>query len=234
MKTKTVLSVLLAAAVAGALLVQPGLASAKGKKKSGPQIVGTDDAGDWGANVDANLAPLGDVSGQELVEASIAMADAKTVNFIIKLNSLPPSGGLPEVSRYNWDIMVDGDQFQLTGGFTEYIRGICNPNVTNSCPPPRDPGSAPFFIRQGPCNVGAACEEVGLVHATFDAAAATITVPVTLDIIKAKPGSKITPGASAYGASIYATHQANVSNAALPHDTMTVTGTFVVSSGKKG
>jgi hypothetical protein len=233
MKTKISISILMAVCLVGALVL-PGLAAAKGKKKSGPQVVGTDEAGDWGTNVDAGLAPIGDGLGQDLVEASIVMADTKTVNFIIKLNSLPAWGGMPEISRYNWDIAVDGEAFQMTGGFTEYIRGICNPNVSNSCPPPRDPGMAPFFIRQGACNVGAECEEVGLVHATFDAAEGTITIPVGLDVLGAKPGSKIEPAASSFGPSVYAVPQANVSSANLPYDALTVTGVFVVASGKKG
>jgi hypothetical protein len=232
MKTKPSVSFVIALCLAAALMIHPSLAASKGKKKSGPQVVGTDAAGDWGANVDPTLAPAGDGLGQDLVEASIAMADAKTVNFVIKVNGLPPWGGMPEITRYNWDIAVNGEAFQMTGAFTDYIRGICNPNVANSCPPPRDPGMAPFFIRQGACNVGAECQEVGLVNATFDAAAGTITIPVGLDVIGAKPGSKISPGVSSFGPSIYASPQANVSSASLPSDTLTVTGTFVVSSGK--
>ena len=225
MKTKLAISALIVVCLAGALVSQ-GLAVAK--KKSGPLVVGTDDAGDWGANVDPTIAPVGDTLGQDLVEASIAMADAKTVNLVIKLNALPAPGGVPEFTRYNWDLTVDGEPYQLTGGFTDYIRGICNPNVTNSCPPPRDPGQAPFFIRQGPCNVGAECEEVGLVHAAFDAAAGTITIPVELSLVGGKAGSKIGPGASSFGPSVYASPQANVSATALPHDALTVLGTFTV------
>ena len=235
MKTRFSLSVLLALCLVGALLAPAGLAAPKGgKKASGAQVVGKDDAGDWGSNQDGNLAPFGNALGQELVQASIAMGDKDTVNFIIQVNSLPPTGGVPEISRYNWDITVDGEPYQLTGGFTEYLRGICNPNVTNSCPPPRDPGSAPFFIRQGSCLVGEPCEEVGLVHANFDPATSSITIPVPLSVIGAKPGSKIGPAPSSLGASIYSAPAVFVSYGDLPHDQMTVTGTFVVMSGKKG
>ena len=51
--------------------------------------------------------------------------------------------------------MVEGNAWQLTGGFTEFIRGICNPLHTESCPPPQNPGMQPFFLRPGPCTVGA-------------------------------------------------------------------------------
>jgi hypothetical protein len=233
---KLTLSLLVLALVA-AFIAPSGLAAAKGKKKpAGPLVVGTDPAGDWGTNVDPTIGPAGDALGQDLVEASIAMADAKTVNFIFKVNALPPSGGVPEVSRYNWDFNVNGEAFQLSGAFTEYARGVCNPNMTNGCPAggatPRDPGSAPFFIRQGSCLVGEECFDRGLFHGTFDSATGTITVPIPLEVIKAKPGSKIGPSPSSLGMSIYAAPAAFVSNAALPHDQLLVSGTFVVPKGK--
>lgn len=236
---KLTLSLVLALTLAVALVSPSALAGAKGKKKSGPQVVGTDVADDWGSTVDPTIAPAGTLLGQELIEASIAMADTKTVNFIIKLNGLPPSGGLPEISRYSWDFTVDGDAFAMSGGFTDYLRGICYPAHTDSCPPPKDPGMQPFFIRQGPCTIGTGglgeCNLLGTVHATFDTATGTITVPVPLELISAKPGSKIGPGTNAvFGATIYSAPAAVTSNANGPHDTMVVTGTFVVASGKKG
>src|SRR5687768_4596403 len=93
-----------AAAIGTALLagiLAGGTADAKGKKK-GPFVMGTDAASDWGSNVDAGLAPAGDVLGQELLEAAIESVDAKTLNFIIKVSSLPPTGGMPEFTRYVW------------------------------------------------------------------------------------------------------------------------------------
>ena len=38
------------------------------------------------------------------------------------------------------------------------------------------------------------CEEIGSVNATFDAASGTITIPVPLELLGAKPGSKIANG----------------------------------------
>lgn len=207
-------------------LIPAGTATAKAAPK--PQVVGTDPGDDWGTNAEPTLAPLGGPLGQELVEASIGMADAKTVNFVIKVAMLPPWGGWPEISRYNWDFTANGTAYQLTGGFTEYARGTCNPLHTNYCPPPRDPGMQPFFVRQGPCTVGAECHVLDIVHATFDAGSGTITIPVPLSLIKSKPGSKIGPAASTLGGGVYAAPAAVVSYAALPNDTLTVTKTFVV------
>lgn len=225
MKTRWVVTAI-AAVIVSALIIPAGTSTAKGAPK--PMVVATDPGDDWGTNADGTLTPLGGPLGQELLDASIGMADAKTINFIIKVSSLPPWGGWPEFSRYNWDFNVNGTAYQLTGGFTEYARGICNPLHTNYCPPPRDPGQQPFFVRQGPCTVGAECHVLDIVHATFDASAGTITIPVPMALIKAKPGSKIGPAASSLGGGIYAALAAVVSYASLPNDTMIQTKTFVV------
>lgn len=232
MKTRALLSAAITGMLVLALLPAASNAAAKAKK-SGPTVVGTDEI-DWGANAGAeDLGPLGDALGQELVEASIGMADATTVNFIIKVNSLPPNGGVPEATRYNWDFTIDGDAFQLTGAWTEYLRGICNPLHTGSCPPPSDPGMQPFFVRQGPCTVGSDCFVVSLAHATFDPAEGTISIPVPLADIEGKPGSKIGPGVSSFGGTIYAAPAAIVSYASAPADTMVVDKIFEVPRGKK-
>jgi hypothetical protein len=228
------LSIALAALLVLAALMAPAVtAKPKKKKKAGPVVVATDAAGDWGSNVDATIAPLGAALGQDLVEATIAMADAKTVNFIIKVAGLPPTGGIPEGARYSWDFTVNGDAFGMSGNFTDYARGVCYPAHTDTCPPPKDPGQQPFFIRQGPCTIGAdglgECNLRATVQATFDVAEGTITIPVPLEAIDAKPGSEIGPGTnSVFGATIYASPAAVTANANGPHDTMASMGFFTI------
>ncbi len=217
-------------AVSVAALLAPAANAGKAPK---PVKVATDDAADWGSNVDATLAPVGKALGQELVEASIGMADAKTVNFVIKVAGLPPTGGIPEFARYSWDFTVNGEAFGMSGNFTDYARGICYPAHTNSCPPPKDPGTQPFYVRQGPCTIGAGglgeCNLVATAKATFDVATGTITIPVPSAAIGAKPGAKIGPAANAvFGATIYASPSFITANANGPHDTMIATGTFTV------
>ncbi|HJR46326.1 MAG TPA: hypothetical protein VJ927_12055 [Actinomycetota bacterium] len=232
MRFKALVSVLTLVMAASVLVAGPAGAEQAAKKRTGPQVLGTDDAGDWGCNQDCTLAPLAAVLGQDLVGASIGMADPKTLNFIIAVDSLPPTGGIPEFSRYTWEFAVDGEALQLSGAFTEYLRGICNPTYNPTiCPPPRDPGMSPFFIRKGGCTVGGPCEEVALVHATFDAATATITIPVPMKAVGARTGSKITPGASLFGGAIYAAPAAFVTQATLPADTMMISKTYVVPKG---
>lgn len=229
MKRNALVALMLSGLVAAALAGTPGVANAGKKAKGGPVVVGTDAADDWGSNVEAALAPLGNALGQELVEASIGMADKKTVNFIIKLASLPAPGGMPEFTRYNWTMSVDGNTVELDGKFTNYSRGACDPTA-GSCPPPRDPGEAPFFVRGNCETVGTTvvCQELGLVHAEFDPGAATITIPVPLDVLGAKPGSKIVGGSSGFGGTVAAAASAFVTPFAAPNDSMMTTKTFVV------
>lgn len=237
MKRKPLIALMLSGLVAASLVAASAPASAgkKGKKASGPQVVAEDVNNDWGAGVDATIAPFGDALGQELTSAAIAMNGKDKIDFIIGLNSLPASGGAPEVSRYTWNLNVDGEQLELDGKFTNYSRGACDPTA-GSCPPPRDPGMQPFTIR-GNCaaNEGnvTLCEEIGTTQGVFDAAKATITITVPAELIGAKPGSKITPGTNLFGGSISAAPSAFFTSSAMPLDTMTVTKTFVVSSGKK-
>ncbi|MDQ3957142.1 MAG: hypothetical protein M3273_02350 [Actinomycetota bacterium] len=224
---------LAAAMAAAALLVSaPAAGSAPAKAKGGPVVVGTDAANDWGSNVNPAIAPLGAQLGQELVEAAIEKADATTLNFIIKVSSLPPTGGVPEFTRYVWTMTVDGELLQVDGKFTNYSRGACDPTA-GTCPPPRDPGRAPFAVR-GNCtdNGGAAvtCEEIGLVNGTFDTATGTITVPVPLELLGAKAGSQIAhgiqPGSNFAG--VWAIPSAWASQGNMPLDELLITKTYTV------
>jgi hypothetical protein len=234
MKKSTLAALMSLALVAGLLLAPVHSASAgKKKKKSGPVVVGEDPAGDWGANVDPQIGPVGDVLGQDLVAAEIGMADAKTINFVIKLNALPPSGGMPEFTRYTWDFTVNGgDTMELDGKFTNYTRGVCDP-TSGQCPPPRDPGLQPFLVR-GNCTVQAVginltvCEELARVMGIFDAAAGTITVPVPMDAIKAKPGSKIAGTPGTFGSTISAAPSAFLTSGNFPMDGLNTLKTFTV------
>ena len=222
---------LLTIALAGALALSWAVPSGA-KKKAKPVVVGTDSDSDWGSNVDAQLSPIGQQLGMELVEAAITKTDKETVSFIIKVSALPGSGGIPEFVRYVWTITVDGDLLQLDGKFTNYHRGACDPTA-GTCPPPRDPGTAPFMVR-GNCtdNGGAAvtCEEIGLVNGTFDAAAGTITVPVSLELLGAKPGSKIAHGIQSGSnfAGVWAIPSAWASQGNMPLDELVLTKTYVV------
>jgi hypothetical protein len=225
---------MLAAVMGAALLAGAAIGgSAQAAKAKGPVVVGTDAADDYGSNVAGELAPAGGALGMELVEAAIERADAKTLNFHIKVAGLPPSGGVPEFVRYVWTMTVDGTLLQLDGKFTNYSRGACDPTA-GTCPPPRNPGSAPFMVR-GNCtdNGGAAvtCEEIGLVNGAFDTASGTITIPVPLELLGAKPGSKIAhgvqPGSNFQG--VWAIPSAWASQGNMPLDELLISKVYTVS-----
>lgn len=226
-----------AAVVAVALVIVGPAASAAPRKppKGGPVVVGTDADNDWGVNASAPPPPeIGNALGQELVEASIGKGeDGETINFVIKVKSLPPAGGAPEVTRYTWNFAVGKEPLELDGKFTNYTRGICDPTA-GTCPPPRDPGMQPFFLR-GDCMQQATpattltfCREFAKIQAIFDPSEGTITIPVPIDALEAKPGAKILPGTNIFGGSISAAPAAFLTYGAYPMDTMVVTKPFAI------
>ena len=233
---KKIVAVALTALVGAALFV-PATASAK--KAKGPVVLGTDVTGDWGSAAAPDpalvgpFAQLGNELGMDLTEAAIGPgAEQGTLNFVISVAKLPSQGGTPEVARYSWDFTVNGEEYELDGKFTNYSRGACDPTA-GSCPPPRDPGQQPFFLR-GECVVEptanvTTCKELAVIQATFDAAKGTITIPVTLEQISAKPGSKIAPGVGIFGGTIEAAPAAFFSRSDMPADTLTIAKTYTVT-----
>jgi hypothetical protein len=235
MKTRIAVALMAVGALVAGPLALPG-----GAAKS--VTVATDDEGDWGAASALSGTPateIGARSGQDLVEAQISMADKTTLNFVIKVTELPAIGGTPEAVRYIWSLQVDGEYAELDGKYTNYSRGACDPTA-GTCPPPRDPGMQPFLVR-GNCTTDATanlttCEELGIVQATFDPAEGTVTIPVTLEMLQAKPGSRIEGGSSSFtsqaGGQILAIPSAFVSRSDMPSDGMNMTKTFTVPGGK--
>ncbi len=216
----------------GAALAASIVPAAQAGKAPKPFVVGTDAAGDFGANQDSSLSPIGEALGMDLVEAAIARADAKTLNFIIKVSGLPPTGGTPEVVRYVWTMTVDNELLQLDGKFTNFSRGTCDPTAGN-CPPPRNPGMAPFQVRGNCTDNGGnvvTCEEIGLVNATFDTATGTITIPVPLDMLGAKKGTKIANGTQSGSGftGVWAIPNAWFSQASMPLDDLIPTKIYKV------
>lgn len=154
------------------------------------------------------------------MSASIDTSIAGTVTFIIGLKSLP-GGGTPEVSRYTWSLDVDGGYAELDGKYTNYSRGVCDP-TSGKCPPARDPGPQPFFVR-GDCVVTGTlttCQEKGIVQATFDEASATISIPVPLSMLTDNACATIGAGTNLFGGQISATPSAFITNSGMPMDTM--------------
>lgn len=214
-----------------------GLSSAKPKKAKGPLVVGTDETGDWGRNNPSgeDISQVGHESGMDIIQATVGVGEPGILNFVIAVTKLPQNGGGPEVPRYIWGIDVDGEYVELDGKWTNYSRGACDP-TSGSCPPPRDPGQQPFIVRANCVTDTTAnlstCEEVGIVKGIFNVADGTITIPVPMELINAKPGSKIGPGSSAFladaGGNVLTIPAAFVSRADMPSDAMFVLKTYTV------
>ena len=218
----------------------PGASSAPGDAN----VVGTDAIGDWGGGGDA--AFVGHALGQDLLSASIAMPTPDSVNFNIEVSFLPSTGGIPEITRYTWDMLLfhtevvdgkrryvktDGEFLELDGKWTNYSRGVCDP-TSGQCPPPRDPGQQPFLVR-GNCTTNpdtnvTTCAEIGRVKGTFSPASRTITIPVPASLLKLAPCSVIAGGPNLFGGSVSANPSAFFSSSAAPLDNMELTGTFAI------
>lgn len=190
--------------------------------------------GDWGDGSDEQAA-LGKALGQDLVGAYIRLDEgAAGYTFRIAVASLPPIGGMPELTRYGWSFAYNGADFELDGKFTNFSRGACDP-TSGQCPPPRNPGMAPFLLR-GNCTTNDAnvttCEELGRIAAVFDPAAGTIDIPIPADLLAGEAGvqecDRITPAASFIGDPLWAAPSAFVTSSGFPHDGVYVEYPFVV------
>lgn len=229
MRLRRALTALAVAAVAAATVAATPVGETD---DNGRLVVGEDPAGDWNGG---DGAEAGSAAGQDLVSASIGMAaeaDEPTVDFVIGVTELPPIGGTPEATRYTWGFTVDGETLELDGKFTNYTRGACDP-TSGQCPPPRDPGMQPFFVR-GNCSTNegnvTTCEELATVQATFDPATSTIVVPVTLELLGGAPCSVIGAGSTIFGGSIAAAPSAFLSINTAGFDFMFVDADFRVPS----
>lgn len=218
------LRIVLATLVAMMTLLAPQAGRAEG-----PHVVGLDPTGDWGENAgDTGESEVGNQLGQDLIEAAIDNPAEGKLVFIIKVAHLPEIGGAPEVSRYTWDLEVAeafgsrAVQVELDGKFTNYSRGACDP-TGGSCPPPRDPGMAPFLIR-GDCEGESPkiCIEKGITHATFDPSTGEIKIPVDVSVIAPTFACplEIRPGVNLFGGSLSASPAAFVSSSAVNADIM--------------
>lgn len=184
-------------------------------------VISEDSAGDWGVAVDPEIAPLGSALGQDLVSASLVPdLEGGVMHFVIGVTELPEIGGVPEFSRYTWNFTVGGKATELDGKFTNYSRGACDPTAS-TCPPPRDPGEAPFTLR-GNCTVTQTvtlCQELALLHATFDPATGTIDIPVPLPLLNAIAScGKIGVGTGLFGGFLSAMPAAFFTSSAMPND----------------
>jgi hypothetical protein len=193
---------LLAAVVAGAmLLVAPVLPAGAKKKKAKPKpvVVMTDAAGDAG-NQDTG-APGAAEAGFDMVKGIIGQK-GKNVTFSVEHSQMPESGSLGEGFRLIWGLVVDGEVYEMTVKSLD----VGKPDVIASAMGQSPNGAERVgqvyqgVARLEQCGTLSAgiswsqCTAVAYYDATFDAAKKTASWAIDMKTLKAKKGSLITGG----------------------------------------
>jgi hypothetical protein len=219
---------MIAVVMLSAMSASASAAHENGRHRS-MKVLGTDPAGDWGDGSQYQ-ADVGASLGEDLTSAAISMGGERVIDFEIAVTELPAIGGWPEVSTYSWEFTVDGVPKWLVGKFSNYSRASCDALYSSStCPPPRDPGTGPFSVRDCAMSpFGKTCTEVGLVHATFDAATGRIVIPVPLEMLDARPGSVLAPAPYFFGGAIAAFPEQTEAYRTFPYDELRTRVRFMV------
>ena len=144
-------------------------------------VIGTDPAGDWGD--EPRLAPLGDALGQDLIEASLTRRDPDTVTFTMTFTNLPDSD--PTVTGYylwGFDVGKSPRALVSCGNFVGECQERENFVVLGKC---TEKGHPVFGSEMPEFD----CERLGEVPGEFNSGTASISIPVPLEMMKAKRGS---------------------------------------------
>jgi hypothetical protein len=182
-------------------------------------VVATDPAGDWGSNHDPYIGPLGELVGQDLLEASIAVTEPGKVDFILKLAGLPGDQTF-DSTRYGWRFRVGSKPYLLTNFNVECVTDGRPADCEDTA------GSGPLFeiYTLQPHKL------VGMVLAQLDRTVNTITISVPADFINAGKGSIIAPYPKADPDPIMAGLPVwgSVANQPIPYDLMKYSIKFTV------
>jgi hypothetical protein len=143
--------------------------------------------------------PVGDASGFDLASGSITRKGANLV-FTVKHASMPPFGEIPEAFRFMWGFTVNGKPFRVPAKRVEI--GKPNPMTQEDTDQIGKVSPDGFFRLEGNCGstvVGALnainCHTLGYLKGVWDPAKSSFSFSVPMKVVKAKPGSKVGPGA---------------------------------------
>lgn len=163
-----------------------------------PVAVWEDAAGDTGTNNTGGVAELAQ-AGFDLVGGSIDKV-GKNLEFTVTHASMPPVGAIPETFRFLWAFNVNGTDYRITAKAAD----IGKPDVLAGQTTDRVGTVEPtgHFRLEGNCATGATvgvvqpvnCEHLASLTGAFDAASASFTVVIPMELVKAKTGSKIAQG----------------------------------------
>lgn len=182
--------------IAAVLLAGGLLAGAVGSANAKPVKVIEDPSGDADVAAGAGASIPG---GFDIVEGSIEKKGADLV-FTATHADMPPSGSLPEGFRFLWAFNVGDKGYRWTFktadiGKPDVLAGQTSERVGSV-----DPQG--HFRLEGDCETVATanfnainCPPLGYYTGTIDAAAKSLSVAIPLKDLKAKTGTKITPGA---------------------------------------
>lgn len=191
MRTRELLALagVLTLAVAAAPATDPDPYDFQPPEAEGMTWVAADHAGDWGEDV---VGPEGSIAGhalgQDLTSAWV-LAEEDQVEFLLQVTYLPTDpGGVPEGTRYTWNLTVDGVPLELDGKWSNLSRGACDP-TSGQCDPqsgklPRVPEERMFTLRglcyeePTPATTLTLCQELAVVQATFRPASGTIGIAI--------------------------------------------------------
>jgi hypothetical protein len=185
----------LTAALAPTLLIGAGLVP---QAAAGPVFtVFTDPTGDTGANGTALPGPLPAMAGLDLVTGTVKR-DKADLAFSFTMSEMPDQGSLPEAARLLYHFNVDGVEWRVTVKSVD----VGKPDLVAQSGTDRvgKVDSAGHF-RLEQCALDTTlpltlsqCTPVAYLKGTVDPAKATLSWTVPLATLKAKTGSRLTPG----------------------------------------
>ena len=162
-----------------------------------PVTVWEDPAGDADASQGLGQSIPG---GFDLVSGTIAR-NGDDLEFTATMADVPPSGNLPEGFRFMWAFTVGEVSYRITAKTADI--GKPDALAQNGTERVGRVDAMGHFRLEHDCKAGETigilqpinCQVLEYITGTFDAATGSVTAVVPLALIKAKPGSKIGPGA---------------------------------------
>lgn len=137
--------------------------AAGGAERDQVHVAGTDDRYDWGVNWTPGLQKVGELLGQDLLAAEIRpTADHLFFEFQVSLllSQYAGIGGWPDVSRYLWEMTVNGRMIAIDGLFRPTAACAGGPCTTS-------PFTVKADCKPTPDQLVVECNRLGSAVATF-------------------------------------------------------------------
>lgn len=139
-------------------------------------------------------------AGFDLLQGELER-NGSNIEFTVTHADMPPNGSFPESFRFLWAFAVGKESYRITAksadiGKPDVLAGETTERVGTVSP-------TGHFRLEGNCGAGETigvlqpinCEPLEYVEGEFDPASQSFTVSIPMESIKAKPRSRIGPGA---------------------------------------